>query len=223
MSWAHSAANDVLLEALEVIQTNQGVKEFLDTDPVNRANYRDESQRAMTAGTIAHAYIQEWISAAPQIRPTMLENYSTKRIMVTQSVSRDIALASHNSIHSFEQWVTHNRFNPTHTEVPLLSRKHLFGGTLDCIGTLGGTRILFDWKTSKRVYADYLCQLAAYVLLWTENHPLKPIHCCHLLRFDKETGDFTDHQFTNLHDAKECFLHFRACYDLMNNLNRRLN
>lgn len=222
MYWSWSKANDVLIEVLDQFEQLNKSGTLPKEWYLSRANFRNESNEALEAGTIAHEYIEEWVKASPQIRQTMPEGWNAKRLMFSRNISRSVALAAYQAIMGFESWAETHRFLPVRTEIPLLSRRHLYGGTIDCIGKFGSQTILFDWKTSKSVYADYLCQLAAYWMLWEENHPQDKITACHLLRFDKATGDSTDHKFTDLKDGAECFLLFRQAYDLMEKLNRRV-
>ncbi len=67
-----------------------------------------------------------------------------------------------------------------------------------------------------------LIQLAAYNLLWLENHPDRPLTGgFHLCRFSKENGDFSHHYWPNLDDAREQFILLRRAYDLDKQLKKR--
>jgi hypothetical protein len=229
MYWAWQTANDVLIEAVDLLQHPNKFSErdiFLRTDPLIRANFRKVSEKACDAGTIAHEKVETYINLMGSGKEGFFDRLTLKDILFEYRVSRDVGVAALNSIKAFQQWTEQTQFNLYRTEVPLTSKVHLFGGTLDCIATVFNrqqhNKILFDWKTSGAVYAEYLCQIAAYKLLWEENNPTEPITDCHLLRFDKVTGDFTHHQFTDLKDATECFLLFRRCYDLIKGLNKRV-
>lgn len=263
MHWSWQTANDVLLEAIHELGTcreeilgllafpersrnpqqllsrlGNKISEFLKTEPVQRANFRAESALACTAGTIAHEFVTAWIEASKSQKNNVSDEWSIRQIAVRQNVSIGTARQARSSIDAFLDWVEQNRFELTHTEVPLTSRRYLYGGCLDSLGLLNHRRykdpitkityqdkpdrLLFDWKTSKAVYGDYVCQLAAYVMLWDENYPDDPIKRCSLLRFDKATGDFSEHQFTNLDDAKELFLLYRRCYDLSDKVSKRI-
>lgn len=78
------------------------------------------------------------------------------------------------------------------TEVPLVSEKYGFGGTLDCLASLNGEPVLLDWKTSNASYEDYIAQLAAYRQLVNERADFR-IERAYLLRVGKEYGDFHLH------------------------------
>ena len=87
---------------------------------------------------------------------------------------------------------------------------------------IGGRRCVLDWKSSNATYPEYLVQLAAYGALWTEAHPERPIDGgYHLIRFDKEFGDFHHHYWPELSRAWIAFLHLRELYDIEKELKRR--
>lgn len=54
------------------------------------------------------------------------------------------------------------------TELQVVSRTHTYSGTLDAVGTLAGKPMLFDWKTSSRIYPDMDLQLVAYAQAYKE-------------------------------------------------------
>ena len=221
MYWSWKTAYDVLEEAVEVITNGKGQREFLRSDPLARGNFRDQSAKACEAGTIVHNYVEQWVHADEAERSN-LARLTLKEIQVTQSIPKEMAEKILSSFNAFLSWQKTSRLRFWKTETPLVSEKHRFGGTIDCIGKQGpGTHIILDWKTSKSLYADYLLQLAAYAILWDENNPTKPIKSFHLLRFDKEDGAFHHHHWKDLSDAREAFLLMRKLYDLMKQIEKQ--
>ena len=119
-------------------------------------------------------------------------------------------------------WKNQTRLKIVASEVPLVSERHQFGGTLDFVCEIDGQLCLGDFKTSSAVYPEMLIQLAAYRQLWNENNPEKQITGpSHLLRISKEHADFAHHSYGDLSDAWETFLHLRAIYDLQARLKKR--
>lgn len=99
-------------------------------------------------------------------------------------------------------------------EKPLVSEVYKFGGTPDGATERDGKLGLADWKTSKRLYADYLIQVAGYIILWEENHPDQPItDGVHIARFSKDYGDFTHAHFADLEVPKRQFIRLREAYE----------
>ncbi|SRR6266851_207805 len=98
-------------------------------------------------------------------------------------------------------------------ETPMVSERYTYGGTPDGATERNNKIGLSDWKTSRRLYADYLLQLAGYWILWEENHPDQPIKDgVHIVRFSKDYGDFAHYHFENLEVEKRQFIRLREAY-----------
>lgn len=119
------------------------------------------------------------------------------------------------ALNAYLKWESMTKLKIVEQEASLISEVHQYGGTPDAIGEIGGELCMIDWKTSKGVYQDMLIQIAAYDILWHENHPDKPLTGgFHLCKFSKEHGDFSHHYWPNLDEGKEQFLLFRRAYDI---------
>jgi len=168
-------------------------------------DYRQVRDDAATAGTLAHDAVEAHIHGQPfewQGEPEIVEK-------------------AKKSYSGFLEWSEAHKFQVTHTELQLVSEVHQFGGTLDAMMLLG-KRSLGDWKTSGSIYQEYLCQLAAYGILWEENYPDEPIEGgYHLVRFDKEFGDFTHRWWGELEDARKMFLHLKDAFYLDKEVKKR--
>jgi hypothetical protein len=174
---------------------------------MNGIDYREIRDNAANVGTCAHAMVEGFIRKTP--------------IVATQYNDEIIAKASI-SFNAFLEWAETSQLKAAETEVQLISQKYRYGGTPD-VFFIKGKRSLGDWKTSNAVYPEYLCQLAAYKNLWEENYPDQPIEGgAHLIRFDKEHGDFHHHFYTDLDDAWEAFKYMRSLYDLDKILKKRV-
>mgnify|MGYP001603574069 CR=1 FL=1 len=98
------------------------------------------------------------------------------------------------------------------SEFPLVSEFYGFGGTIDCYCKLDGKPALLDFKTSSGLYPEMRCQVAAYQNLLIENgHTVEEVH---LLRIDKETGEFNHHTFKDLQLEWELFKLLAKAYPL---------
>jgi hypothetical protein len=163
---------------------------------VKGLDYRAVRDAAADAGTLAHAAVDDWIHQRP----------------VTFN-GDDVAKKAKIAFEAFLEWANQTQLVVTHTEMPLVSEKYRFGGTFDAI-LVKGKRSMGDWKSSNAIYAEYLAQVAAYGILWEENHPEEPIDGgYHLLRFDKTFGDFHQHWWGELEAGKRYFLNLRAAYE----------
>ncbi len=162
-------------------------------------DYRKIRDDAASAGTFAHEMVERWIHGQD---PNTVEGQEEQ-----------IAKAC-NAFSLFLEWAAQTKLEVTETELGLVSEKYRFGGTLDAM-FVNGKLSLGDWKTSNAVYSDYLFQLAGYAILWEENRPDQPITGgFHLMRFAKDTPDFTHHYWGELNEAKEGFLLMRRLYDI---------
>ena len=170
-------------------------------------DYRQVRDEAASIGTYAHAMVEAWIKGED---------------LAMVSIPDEMRARSVNAFDLFREWADQTQLRVTETEVGLVSEKHLFGGTLDAM-LVNGKRSLGDWKTSNAIYPEALFQLAAYSLLWEENRPDEPIDGgFHLMRFAKDTPDFTHHYWGELDEAKEGFLLMRRLYDIKATLDKRV-
>lgn len=168
-------------------------------------DYRETRDAAAAAGTMAHAAVEAHIRGKPFEFEGDIETVANAK----------------RSFGAFLEWLEQMRLRVTHTEMPLVSEKYRFGGTFDAI-IVGNQRAMCDWKCSNGVYGEYLCQVAAYGLLWEENFPDEPIAGgYHLVRFDRKYADFTHHWWVELDAAREAFLLMRRLYELDHELRAR--
>lgn len=168
-------------------------------------DYREERDNAADAGTMAHGAVEAWV-----------HNQTFEF-----TGPDDVCKKARSSFGAFLEWAQQSQLKVTHTEVGLVSEKYKFGGTLDAI-LVSNRRAMGDWKTSGRVYPKNLIQLAAYGKLWEEHNPNEPIEGgFHLLRFDKEFGDFHQHWWGDLGRAWDAFLHLRELYEIDKELKKR--
>lgn len=169
-------------------------------------DYRDVRDDAANAGTMAHDAVECWIKNEP----------------IVFVGTEDVCAKAKKSFEAFVEWAQQTQLKVTHTEVALISERYKFGGTLDAM-LIRGKRSLGDWKTSNKVYPEYLIQVAAYGVLWEENFPDQPIEGgYHLLRFDKEYGDFHHSWWSELESAKRAFLLLREAYEIDKELKKRV-
>lgn len=76
------------------------------------------------------------------------------------------------------------------TEVPLVSEACGFGGTVDLIAVDKLSQVLtIDWKTSDAIWPSHGFQIAAYNLLWNENHPESESQTCLIARIGKKDSE----------------------------------
>lgn len=164
---------------------------------MKKIDYREVRDKAADAGTLAHLMIEQWAQGA---QPSV-------------EGDPEVIKKAEQAFGAFLEWAEQTHLQIIHSEVALVSEKHRFGGTLDAM-LVNGKLSLGDWKTANAVYADNLMQLAAYGILWEENHPDQPITGgYHLMRFSKNEGDFEHRWFGDLEIAKRQFIRLRDAYE----------
>jgi hypothetical protein len=174
---------------------------------VDGKDYREVREQAADAGSMAHAAVEAWVHGRDHAFAGDPE--------ITDKAARAFS--------AFQEWAAQTRLQVTHTELPLVSEHHRFGGTFDAV-VMNKGRALVDWKTSGKCYPEYLVQLAAYGRLWAENFPDEPITAgYHLLRFDKIYGDFHHAWWGELERAWMAFLHLRELYEIDKELRDRIS
>ncbi len=174
----------------------------------------EERDAAADIGTCVHGMVEQHINGkmADDCR-AMAADILPKLDMLAKALSGFAAYLA---------WAENFKIEITHQEIQMVSEKYKFGGTPDGIGLIGGKRVLLDWKTSKKIYSDYLAQIAAYKLLWEENNPDLPITGgFHLLRFAKEHGDFSHQFYANLDEGERMFVCLREAYEHDKTLKKR--
>lgn len=74
---------------------------------------------------------------------------------------------------SFITWAEGVDGTIDHTEMKVISRKHVYSGTFDAIGKIGKTRMVIDWKTGSKIYKEMDMQLSAYAEAFNEMNGTK--------------------------------------------------
>jgi hypothetical protein len=174
----------------------------------------EETEKAADIGTCAHGMVELDIK---EVSPDEIVDYALK--ILPDKGMRDKAWSA---FYAYKSWAKNFDVKIIEQEIHLVSEQYQYGGTPDAIGLIGNQIVLLDWKTSSSVYSDHLIQLAAYEHLWNENNPERPINGgCHLLRFDKDNGDFAHHYYAQLNDEWEQFVDFRRCYERDKRIEKR--
>lgn len=178
-----------------------------------KSHLYEEAEKAADIGTVAHAMVEKHIHG---MQDGDIAAYCMEALPDPEMQEK--AFSSYRAFHAWEknfavEWIE--------TEIPLVSEKYRYGGTLDALAIIGNELCLMDFKTSNSVYSDYLVQLAAYGNLVTECRGVELAGGFHLLRFSKENADFAHHRFADLSEAWRQFQLFREAYDIDKVLKKR--
>jgi len=153
--------------------------------------------KAASIGTIAHYMAECEIKG---IKPDL------------DAYSKDDIDKAETAFLAFLDFIKSNPIKVILSERQFVSERNMFGGTVDIYGEMGGKKCLIDLKTSKGVYPEMVIQLAAYANMLKENG--HEVEGCHLLRIDKETGNFEHHVYTDLSRHWGLFLALLPVYRL---------
>lgn len=173
-------------------------------------DFRETTQKAADAGTIAHAMCEEYINGRDWKKP------------LETSEDSEVLTFANRSFKAFRRWEKASGLVWVATEESLVSEEWQFGGTLDGVASIPdidteeAQYTLIDFKTCNGTYADHLIQLGAYKELWEENHPDKLLTGGIILaRFSKVNGMFTIHNYPPgvLDPAWVAFSHLRALHN----------
>lgn len=89
------------------------------------------------------------------------------------------------AIKFFTEWCRKVIFKPISPEMTVHSDSFGFAGTLDCVGTIGNSLVIIDFKTSKQIWKEVWLQLAAYWWAYREMTKKEPDKLI-VMRFTKK-------------------------------------
>jgi len=79
------------------------------------------------------------------------------------------------AVSAFLDFRKQNEIIPHQIESRIVSKKHHYAGTLDCLGEVNGELGVVDIKTSQAIYRDYGIQTSAYVEALKEDSSMPPL------------------------------------------------
>lgn len=155
---------------------------------------------AADAGSIGHTWVEDTIHG--------------RELTEFPDAPDDMLEQARSALGAFVEWRARNAVEIVETELPLVSEKYAFGGTLDALLVIGGKLRLGDWKTGNRIYPEHLAQLGGYSLLLREHG--RDITGADIVRLDKGHGGFAHHEFpmSIVETGEQAFLRMRELYDL---------
>ena len=141
----------------------------------------------------------------------MVENYVLEKPISTFIYSEEDIAKATVGFQAFLDWEKTAKPVYLYTEIQLVSKEFLYGGTIDLVVDVAGHTGILDIKTSNNVYKEHVIQLAAYRHLYRENNG--PVDYCSILQLDKRSGEFTYH-FIEEERLDRAFEAFECCLRL---------
>ena len=130
-------------------------------------------------------------------------------------LAADTRALAENCYLSFCSWLKEHKVEPIATELPLVSEKYRYGGTLDILARVDGRIEIVDLKTGKAIYPDYFRQVAGYWNLVIENGIVSdPIDQFRILKIPRaESEAFDEKVKVSLRTQWDIFV---RCLDVYN-------
>lgn len=173
----------------------------LGSKGIDYRKYRDDKA---DIGTLAHYLIMCDLTGE---KPDT-SDYSEKQIDQAE-----------NSVLSYLEWKKKKKIEPIFVEKGLVSDDLGCGGTIDLFAVIDGVATLVDFKTSKAIYPEMICQLAAYERLLMDNsHAVSQVRILRIGR-DEDEG-FEERTITDLYKEWLIYEHCLGIYKLQKEIKK---
>ena len=106
-------------------------------------------------GSKVHKAIENLVDGASV---KMEDKYYNK----SKETDEELTPEEYGAIVSFTRWVEEVKPKFLSSEITVISEKHNFAGTVDCVAEIDGQVWIIDWKTSANIYPSMEAQLSAY-------------------------------------------------------------
>lgn len=118
----------------------------------------DARDNAANIGRLVHDWIESYVKA---------QLFGGKHV----DVPFPLHTGARKSVEAFLRWEEKAKPDYVFSERRLLSKEHMFAGTLDIAAYIDGKPFVVDIKTGKGVYPEYWLQTASYALMLAEESP----------------------------------------------------
>ena len=149
----------------------------------------NEDATATTIGTVAHRYSYEELRYRAGLTPTKPKFPLTADSVLMPDFTPAMVEGANSSARAVTQFFEEHHFEPFLMERPLWSPIDGFVGTPDYIGKIDGELAIADYKSSKRIYAEYWAQLAALQYMYQMEFPGQVIKKRYAINIPKDGSD----------------------------------
>jgi hypothetical protein len=167
-------------------------------------DYKEISDKEMSAGTIAH---------------DMIDSELKEKEFKMPEVEKEVIEKAEAAYLNWLEWKDRMKFEIEYSELSLVSEEYRYGGTIDFIPKINNKLSIFDFKTGSGIYEDHLLQVAAYQKLAQENG-IETTGGIHILNLGKEDASFKHFYWQALPEAWEAFLCALKLHQIHKNLKR---
>ena len=205
IGWAVNEMANYLIKnfSLDQIKTEQ---EKISMILLAKNSYREASQKAKDVGSEIHSWINKWIRGE---KPTMPED--------------PLVL---NGVNAFLRWIDEREVELLETEKVIYSKKYDYAGFLDAEAKIGNKLCIIDFKSSKGIYDEMRCQIAAYQQA-REEESKKKYDSRWIVKLGKVNGEFEARELDEQEKDLQAFLGAlnlkKRLLELEQNAGRRIN
>lgn len=192
-SWAAKKSLECVANKLGEFQAQYGELTSLDPKDVHSwlaeaaDNWNDET--ATTIGHVAHAFAYEELRYRAKLVSTKPTFPLVADAVLMPEFTPGMVDNVNSSARSVLQFFDEHHIEPLLMERPLWSPIDGFCGTPDFVGKIDGELAIADYKTSKRIYAEYWAQLAALQYMFQQEFPGQVIKRRWAINIPKDGGE----------------------------------
>ena len=220
--WAAKKSLECVGHKLGEYEARQGAPPFvIDTKEIHSylaeaADGWNEDETATTVGTVAHRFAHEELRYRAGItdhRPKLPLAYDP--VLMPGFTPGMVGQANEAVLATLDFFNQHN-VRPIIMERPLWMPQEGFVGTPDGIGFIDDELCIWDYKTSKRIYAEYWMQLAALQAMYQNEFPEQMILRRWCINIKKDGSGVESESRALDHRYIQDLNAFRACLTLYN-------
>jgi len=179
VGWAAKKSLECVGNKLGQFQSENGEKASVPSQLIQlwlaeaADNWNEDS--ATTIGHVAHSFAYEELRYRAGLAPHKPKFPIEYNPVLMPNFTPGMVEAANKSALAVTQFFDEHHFEPLLLERPLWSPVDGFIGTPDFVGYVDGELAVVDYKTSKRIYAEYWGQLAALQYMFQMEFPEKVI------------------------------------------------
>lgn len=194
-NWAAKKSLSCVEKRLGEFQSQFGEKATVPASTIQlwlaeAADGWNEDATATTVGTVAHRFAYEDLRFRAGLSPHKPTFPIAYNPVLMPDFTPGMVEAANSSALAVTRFFDAHRFRPLMLERPLWSPIDGFVGTPDFIGYVDDELAVLDYKTSKRIYAEYWAQLAGLQYMFQMEFPTQIIKKRWAINIPKDGRDF---------------------------------
>jgi len=198
--WAVKMGAEFLMANIKKLKADTSGTEIMALIDESKKQHTIFKDKAATSGTKVHEWAEGFIKAK-----------GVKKNIPPMPKEPEVL----NGVTAFLKWVTEHKVEFLSSERYIYSKKYNYAGIMDAEAIIDGKKRCIDFKTSSGIYPEMRFQVSGYQGAAEEEQGWKYDGDKILARFDKVSGDFEAHEFS---EHKKDFKAFLAALTLRRRL-----